>query len=50
MGPIVQGEFGRLRTVVQGPDGLLYLLTSNRDERAEPDDADDRLIRIIPAE
>ncbi len=50
MGPIVQGEFGRLRTVVQGPDGLLYLLTSNRDERAEPGDDDDRLIRIVPAE
>ena len=50
MGPIVQGEFGRLRTVVQGPDGLLYLLTSNRDERIEPQDDDDRIIRIIPVE
>jgi glucose/arabinose dehydrogenase len=50
MGPIVQGHYGRLRTVVQGPDDLLYILTSNRDERQEPDDDDDRLIRIIPAE
>lgn len=50
MGPIVQGHYGRLRTVVQGPDGLLYILTSNRDERQEPDEDDDRLIRIIPAE
>lgn len=50
MGPIVQGEFGRLRTVVEGPDGLLYLLTSNRDERTEPEEDDDRLIRIIPVE
>lgn len=50
MGPIVQGEYGRLRTVVQGPDGLLYLITSNRDERQEPGEDDDRLIRIIPAE
>jgi glucose/arabinose dehydrogenase len=50
MGPIVQGHYGRLRTVVQGPDGFLYLLTSNRDERQEPDEDDDKLIRIIPAE
>jgi glucose/arabinose dehydrogenase len=50
MGPIVQGEFGRLRTVVQGPDGLIYLLTSNMDERQEPGEDDDRLIRIIPVE
>jgi aldose sugar dehydrogenase len=50
MGPIVQGEYGRLRTVVQGPDGLVYLLTSNRDERQEPEEDDARLIRIIPAE
>ncbi|TVR75453.1 MAG: PQQ-dependent sugar dehydrogenase [Sphaerobacteraceae bacterium] len=50
MGPIVQGEFGRLRTVVQGPDGLLYLLTSNRDERQEPQEGDDRLVRIIPVD
>ncbi|MEX2426222.1 MAG: PQQ-dependent sugar dehydrogenase [Thermomicrobiaceae bacterium] len=50
LGPIVQGEYGRLRTVVQGPDGLVYLLTSNRDERQEPDEDDDKLIRIIPAE
>ncbi len=50
MGPIVQGEYGRLRTVVQGPDGLLYLLTSNRDERTEPAEDDDRLIRIVPVD
>ena len=30
------GRFGRLRTVVEGPRGDLYLLTSNRDGRGRP--------------
>lgn len=42
------GEYGRLRTVQVGPDGLLYLLTSNRDGRGLPDSEDDRIIRINP--
>ncbi len=44
------GEYGRLRTVQVGPDGLLYVLTSNRDGRGDtPDETDDKLIRINPA-
>jgi len=42
--------YGRLRTVVVGPDGLLYLTTSNRDGRGVPASTDDRLIRIDPAQ
>lgn len=42
----LQGEFGRLREAVVGPDGNLYLLTSNRDGRGRPVDGDDRLIRV----
>lgn len=42
----LQGEFGRLREVVVGPNGNLYLLTSNRDGRGTPADGDDRLIRV----
>lgn len=43
------GEYGRLRTIQVGPDGLLYLLTSNRDGRGDtPAENDDRLIRINP--
>jgi glucose/arabinose dehydrogenase len=42
------GRFGRLRTVVEGPRGDLYLLTSNRDGRGEPTRADDRIIRVVP--
>jgi glucose/arabinose dehydrogenase len=40
------GEFGRLRDVVTGPDGNLYILTSNQDGRGRPVSGDDRMIRI----
>jgi aldose sugar dehydrogenase len=50
MGPIIQGHFGRFRTVVEGPDGYIYFITSNRDERMEPGPDDDRLVRIIPTD
>jgi aldose sugar dehydrogenase len=39
-------QFGRLRDIVEGPDGNLYLLTSNRDGRGSPKDDDDRVIRL----
>jgi glucose/arabinose dehydrogenase len=43
------GRFGRLRTVVEGPHGDLYLLTSNRDGRGpRPTASDDRIIRVVP--
>jgi glucose/arabinose dehydrogenase len=42
------GRFGRLRTVVEGRRGDLYLLTSNRDGRGEPTAADDRILRVVP--
>ncbi|WP_432776162.1 PQQ-dependent sugar dehydrogenase [Brevibacillus gelatini] len=41
-------EPGRLRDVVEGPDGSLYLLTNNRDGRGVPRDGDDRIIRLVP--
>ena len=43
---LLKGRYGRLRTVVEGPDGALYVLTSNRDGRGDPDDGDDRILRI----
>jgi len=46
--PLLEGEFGRLRTVREGPDGALYVLTSNRDGRGEPTAEDDRIVRIVP--
>lgn len=45
---ILSDEFGRLRDIVQGNDGYLYLLTSNRDGRGAPSPNDDRILRIIP--
>lgn len=42
-------QFGRLRAVAQGPDGALYVATSNRDGRGDPEESDDRVIRIEPA-
>jgi glucose/arabinose dehydrogenase len=45
---LLHGDYGRLRTVVVGPDDALYVLTSNRDGRGNPDDADDRVLRVMP--
>lgn len=45
---LFQNQFGRLRDVQTGPDGLLYVLTSNRDGRGDPRQNDDRILRIVP--
>ncbi len=37
---------GRLRVATVGPDGCLYVGTSNRDGRGSPREGDDRLLRI----
>ncbi len=42
------GQFGRLREVILGPDGMLYITTSNRDGRGNPQEKDDRIIRVNP--
>ena len=42
------GAYGRLRTVVAGPDGALWLTTSNKDGAGKPTPQDDRVIRIMP--
>nr|MBA3327165.1 PQQ-dependent sugar dehydrogenase [Solirubrobacterales bacterium] len=42
------GRYGRIRTVVEGPDGALYALTNNTDGRGSPRDGDDRVLRIVP--
>jgi glucose/arabinose dehydrogenase len=45
---LLSGRYGRLRTVVEGPRGDLYVLTSNRDGRSVPRAHDDRILRIVP--
>ena len=45
---LLEGEYGRLRDVAEGPDGDLYVLTSNRDGRGDPEDDDDRILRLTP--
>jgi glucose/arabinose dehydrogenase len=42
------GTYGRLRDVVAGPDGNLYVLTNNRDRRGNPHKDDDRILRLVP--
>ncbi len=42
------GLYGRLRTVVLGPDRMLYVATNNRDGRGSARDGDDKIIRINP--
>ncbi len=38
---------GRVRDVVEGSDGYLYVITSNTDGKGFPDVADDKLLRIL---
>jgi glucose/arabinose dehydrogenase len=44
------GEYGRLREVMSGPDGALYVSTSNRDGRGRVREKDDRILRISEQE
>ncbi|MEK7599127.1 MAG: PQQ-dependent sugar dehydrogenase, partial [Patescibacteria group bacterium] len=43
-----RGAFGRLRAIQIGPDGFLYVSTSNTDGRGEIRDRDDKIIKINP--
>ena len=53
--PALVNEFGRLRSIAVGPDGMLWLTTSNRDGECvaelgcTADGADDRVLRFASA-
>jgi quinoprotein glucose dehydrogenase len=48
-GPRGTSVYGRLRALTTGPDGAIYIGTSNRDGRGWPNDGDDRVLRLLPA-
>ncbi len=41
-------EVGRVRDIVEGPDGLIYFTTSNQDGRGKPRNGDDHIYRMVP--
>jgi len=45
---LLQGQYGRIRDVDEGPDGAIYFSTSNRDGRGNPAANDDRILRLVP--
>lgn len=45
---LLERAYGRLRDVVVGLDGKLYVTTSNRDGRGLPSPDDDRILKVTP--
>jgi glucose/arabinose dehydrogenase len=47
---LFKNRYGRLRDIVEGPDGALYFCTSNRDQRGRlTGGGNDHVFRIVPA-
>lgn len=46
---LLEGVYGRIREMEEGPDGYIYFSTSNRDGRGSPAKEDDRIMRLVPA-
>ncbi|WP_195250879.1 PQQ-dependent sugar dehydrogenase [Romboutsia sp. 1001713B170207_170306_H8] len=42
-----KNNYGRLREVIQGNDGYIYISTSNRDGRGNPNEFDDKILRLV---
>ncbi len=40
------GDFGRIRTVLEGPDDTLWFVTNNTDGRGSPGPGDDRIVSV----
>lgn len=48
---LIEGTYGSLRDVIMGPDGFIYVGTTNRDGhggRSKPRPGDDKVIRLLP--
>jgi glucose/arabinose dehydrogenase len=45
---LLEGKYGRIRDIAEGPDGYIYFSTSNRDGRGSPASDDDRILRLVP--
>ncbi|WP_261783997.1 PQQ-dependent sugar dehydrogenase [Curtobacterium sp. TC1] len=41
-----QGDFGRIRTVLEGPSDTLWFVTNNTDGRGDPVEGDDRIVSV----
>lgn len=46
---LLEKQLGRIREIVEAPDGTIYFSTSNRDGRGDPQTIDDRILRLVPA-
>lgn len=44
---VVLDDLGRLRRVVEAPDGALWVVTGNTDGRGSPRPGDDRVVRVV---
>jgi glucose/arabinose dehydrogenase len=47
---LVEVEVGRVRDIVEGPDGFVYFTTSNRDGRGKARSGDDHIFRLSPTD
>lgn len=45
---LLEGKYGRIRDIAEGPHGFIYFSTSNRDGRGKPASNDDRIMRLVP--
>lgn len=45
---LLEDDYGRLRAVVEAPDGAIWITTSNRDDNGAPRDGDDRILQVVP--
>ncbi|MEG0774264.1 PQQ-dependent sugar dehydrogenase [Clostridium sp.] len=44
----LRNEYGRIREVIQGKDGSIYITTNNRDGRGDIRPGDDKILRLTP--